>query len=234
VAADAEEPGKKNGDVTDAKAILQRVADALRTTKTVRYRAIYKVTGWATAFVPNMNGIVVVGKQSELKIPRYHCILNVRKEGSSELREFTAISDGEVFYLIDPKTKTVHADIDPGVLGASGWAVQFVIIPEFGAPDALEKLLKTAKVEIKGETKIGKEDCIEIRIQADDPQDATWTISKMDFLPRRITSVFKNGEGVESSTTLDLDEFKANPNFGRNPFELVMPEGYKKTDDFAP
>ena len=104
-----QETVKKDGEPNDAKAILQRVAEALRTTTTVRYRAVYKVTGWATAFVPNMIGTVVVGKQSELKIQRYYCILKVRKEGSSDLREFTAGSDGEIFYLFDPKTKTAHA-----------------------------------------------------------------------------------------------------------------------------
>src|SRR3972149_7092474 len=75
----AEEPGKKDGELTDAKAILQRVAEALKKTPMVSYRAEYKVVGWATAFVPNMEGPVVVGKQSELKIQRYYCQLKVHK-----------------------------------------------------------------------------------------------------------------------------------------------------------
>ena len=230
----AEEPGKKDGELTDAKAILQRVAEALKKTPMVSYRAEYKVTGWATAFVPNMEGPVVIGKQSELKIQRYHCQLKVQKDGSSDVREFTAGSDGENFFVIDPKTKTAHQDIDPGVLGANGWAISQIMIPEFGAPDALDKLLKTAQVEIKGTKIIGEEDCLEIRIQADDPQDAVWTVSKKDFLPRRISAVFKNGAGVESTADLILHDFKVNPTFAKSPFELVVPEGYKKTDDFAP
>jgi len=230
----AEEPGKKDGELTDAKAVLLRVSEALKNTPMVSYRAEYKVTGWATAFVPNMEGLIIIGQLSEHKIQRYHCELKVQIEGSSEVREFTAGSDGENFYVIDPKTKTAHEDIDPGVLGANGWAISQIMIPEFGAPDALEKLLKSAKLEIKGEKKIGEEDCVELRIQADDPQDAVWTVSKKDFLPRRITAVFKNGEGVESSTALDLSDFKMNPMFVKSPFKLVVPEGYKKTDDFAP
>lgn len=233
VAARAEEPVKKNGDVTEAKAILQRVAGALRNTPTVSYRAEYKVTGWATAFVPNMEGPVVLGKQSELKIQRYYCQLRVQKDGSSEVQEFTAGSDGENFFVINPKTKTAHQDIDPGVLGANGWAISQIMIPEFGAPDALDKLLKTAKVEIKGATKIGEEDCLEVRIQADAPSDAVWTVSKKDFLPRRITSVFEMG-GKEASTDLILHDFKVNPKFAKSPFDLVVPEGFKKSDDFAP
>lgn len=230
----AEEPGKKDGELTDAKVVLQRVSEALKKTPTVSYRAVYKVTGWATAFVPNMEGPVVVGHLSEHKIQRYHCELKVRKDGSSEIREFTAGCDGENLFIIDPKTRTAHQDINHGVIGANGWAISQIMIPEFGAPDALEKMLKTAKVEIKGEKKIGDQDCIEVRIQADAPQDATWTVSKKDFLPRRITAVFKNREGVESSTALDLHDFKVNPTFAKSPFELVVPEGYKKTDDFAP
>ena len=230
----AEETGKKDGELADAKAILQRVAEALKKTPMVSYRAEYKVVGWATAFVPNMEGPVVVGQQSKHKIQRYYCQLKVQKDGSSEVREFTAGCDGENFYVVDPKTRTAHEDIDPGVLGANGWAISQIMIPEFGASDALEKLLKTAEVEIKGAKKIGEEDCLEVRIQADAPQDATWTISMKDFLPRRITAVFKNGEGVESSTALDLHDFKVNPTFVKSPFVLVVPEGYKKTDDFAP
>ena len=230
----AEEPGKKDGELTDAKAILQRVAEALKKTPMVSYRAEYKVTGWATAFVPNMEGTVVVGQQSEYKIQRYHCQLKVQKEGSSEVREFTAGCDGENFFVVDPKTRTAHEDIDPGVLGANGWAISQIMIPEFGVPDALDKLLKSAQVELKGTKKIDEVDCVEVRIQADDPQDAVWAVSKKDFLPRRITAVFKNGEGVESSTDLILHDFKVNPTFVKNPFELVVPGGYKKTDDFAP
>jgi len=229
-----EEAGKKDGELTDAKAILQRVAEALKKTPMVSYRAEYKITGWATAFVPNMEGPIVVGQPSEHKIQRYHCELKVQKDGSSEVREFTAGCDGENFYIVDPKTRTAHEDIDPGVLGANGWAISQIMIPEFGAPDALEKLLKTAKVEIKGEKKIGEEDCIEIRIQADDPQDAVWAVSKKDFLPRRITAVFKNGQGVEASADLILHDLKVNPSFAKSPFKLVVPDGFKKTDDFAP
>lgn len=230
----AQEPGKKDSDLPDAKTILQRVSQALKSTPTVSYRAEYKVVGWATAFVPNMEGPVVVGQQSKYKLQRYYCQLKVQKEGSSEVREFTAGCDGENFFMIDPKTRTAHQDIDPGVIGGDGWSIMFVMVPEFGAPDALDKLLKTAKIEIKGTTKVGEVECVEVRIQADDPQDVVWTVSKKDFLPRRITGVFKNGEGVESSTDLILHDFKVNPTFVKSPFELVVPEGYKKTDEFAP
>ena len=233
-AAGAEEPGKKDGEPTDAKAILQRVSEALKTTPMVSYRAEYKVVGWATAFVPNMEGPVVIGGQSKYKIQRYYCQLKVQKEGSSEVREFTAGCDGENFFIIDPKTKTAHQDIDPGVIGANGWSISQIMIPEFGAPDALDKLLKTAKIEIKGAKMVGEEECMEVRIQADAPQDAVWTVSKKDFLPRRITAVFKNGAGVESSADLILHDLKVGPKFVKSPFELVVPEGYKKTDDFAP
>ncbi len=229
----AQESGKKEGELTDAKAILQRVSQALKTTPTVSYRAEYKVAGWVTQFVPNLEGQVVVGQLSKYKLQRYYCQLKVQKAGSSDVREFTAGCDGENFFIIDPKTKIAHQDIDPGVIGADSWATTFVMIPEFGAPDALDKSLKSAKLEITGEKKIGEEDCLEIRIQADDPQDATWTVSKKDFLPRRITSSIEMG-GKEASTDLMMHDFKVNPSFPKSPFELVVPEGYQKTDEFAP
>ncbi len=230
----AQDAEKKNSQSTDAKATLERVSEALKKTPMVSYRAEYKVSGWVTQFVPNMEGQIVVGQQSKHKLQRYYCQLKIQKAGSSEVREFTAGCDGENFFIIDPKTKTAHQDIDPGVIGADSWATMFVMIPEFGAPDALDKLIKTAKkVEIVGEKKVGEEDCLEIRIQADDPQDATWTVSKKDYLPRRITSVIEMG-GKEASTDLMLHDFKVNPTFAKSPFELVVPEGYKKTDEFAP
>lgn len=233
VAAVAEEPAKKDGEAADAKAILRRVAEALKNTPAVSYRAEYKATGWVTAFVPNMEGAVVLGQQSKYKIQRYYCQLKIRKDGSSEIREITAGSDGEKFFIVDPKTKTAHQDIDPGVLGANSWAISQVFIPEFGAPDALDKLFKSAQIEIKGERKIGEEDCVEVRIQADDPQDATWAVSKKDYLPRRITWVIKMGD-KEASAELMIQDIKVNPSFAKSPFELVVPEGYKKTDEFAP
>ena len=228
-----EEPTKKDGELTEGVGILKQAAAAMQKARPVSYKADYKATGWVTAFVPNVEGTAVVGEQSQHKIDRFFCQVKIRPTGSSDVLEYAGGSDGDVFFLVDPKTKTCHQDLDPAVLGSQGRNLQRIVVREFSAPEPFAEVFQSGTVELKGSKTVGEEDCYELHVKPKEPPEVFWSISKKDFLPRRITRVIKNQQG-EATTELTLSNIAANLKFVKNPFELVCAEGFKKTDEFAP
>ena len=92
--------------------------------------------------------------------------------------------------------------------------------------------------ELKGSVKIGDEDCYEIHVvyAADRAPQATWAFSKKDFLPRRRIDAFPAAlAGGQAGTTIKtITNLVVEPKLDEDAFKLKLPEGYTKTDDFAP
>ena len=104
--------------------------------------------------------------------------------------------------------------------------VRRTLAPAFGP-------CKGGEIELKGDVKVGEEECREIYMKFPDTGAMTWAVSKKDMLPRKVTRIVKGEEG-EATTELVISDLVVNPQFVRNPFEMICPEGFKKTDDFAP
>jgi outer membrane lipoprotein-sorting protein len=230
----AEEEGKKTAELTDAKAILERTAEALKKVQTVSYEVEYNVTGWFAKFLPNIRGTIVIGKDTPQKVQRFHSTLTVQKVGSSESTEVNAGADGNIYFVIDPNTKVVYADIDPAVLGKAQWGVQFSMVREFAEAEPFADALKSGEVRPADSARVDEEDCYALWIKSPTNPEALWFFSKRDFLPRRISFRQTNDEGKEATAENILHKLTVNPTFVKNPFELVVPEGYTKTDEFAP
>lgn len=231
---DADKPGPAAAGVPSATEVFQKAASAVKAAKLFRYRAEYKAEGWVTAFVANVTGTVTVGQQSDQGIERFSCQAKIKPPKSEETLEFTAASDGDNYVLVDPKTKTVYEDMDPGVLGSQSRNIRRVVMTELGVPEPFSKELKTEKIEVKGITKVGDEECFEVLAAAPNTPELTWYIAKKDFLPRKLTRKLTNEKNEVGTTELTLSEFVANPKDAKDPFKLPVPEGYKKTSDFAP
>lgn len=229
-----EESPKSASCVADPKAFVQEVIKAIRDAKVVSYDVDYVVSGWFGFFLPNIKGSVVMGKDTELKSQRFRSKLTLEPAGSAEKSTVGAGADGSIYYLIDDTTKTVHADMDPGVVGKSRWGIEFAMVKEFAAPDPFSEIVKEGEIKVEGATKVGDIDCVGLRLKSPNQPEALWEFSLADHLPRRITFAQTNEKGDEGKAVMTLNKLTANPTFVKNPFELVIPEGYKKTDTFAP
>ena len=230
-----DQPARDPGELTDPMEILKRADAAIKKVDRVSYNADYKATEWITAFVPAVTGKVVMGERSKHDIDRFFCQVKLQSAKSSETSEYTAGSDGDVFFVIDPKTKTAHQDMDPAVLGSEARNIQRVLLREFSAPDPFDDELKAEEIELKGSKPIGDEMCYEVYVKAKDaPPAMVWHFSTTDFLPRRVTRIYKNDEGQEGTTELTLSDLVVNPKSAKDPFKLTVPPGFKKTDEFAP
>lgn len=229
----AEEPPKPAAPAPEAVEFAKKIAEALKNAKVVSYKAVYTPTGWVAQRVPSVEGTATVGDQSKHKIDAFAVKVKMRKAGSEEVTEMEAGSDGNEYYLIDSRTKTCYKDLDPAVLGAHGRNVQRIVLRDFAAPEPLADILKGGEIELKGETKVGEEDCREVYMKFPDTGAMIWAVSKKDMLPRKITRIVKGEEG-EATTELIISDLVINPQYVRNPFEMICPDGFKKTDEFAP
>jgi len=231
----AEEPASATNDKPDPKAIVQKAADAISKLKVVSYDLEYKVSGFFEAFFPNLSGAVVMGKESPDKAKRFFCKLKVQKPGSSDATEVTAGADGSTYYLIDDKTKTVHADVDPQVFGKNGDPIEFTIPREFGMQRPFEDALKSGEMNYVREEKVDGHDCHVIHFKSTLTAPAMdWYFSKTDFLPRRTRFTMKDPQSGEGAGEATMRNLKVDPKLDKDPFALVVPAGYKRTEDFAP
>lgn len=229
----AEDPPKPAAPSPEALEFARKTADALSKAKVVIYKAAYTPTGWVAQRVPSVEGTATVGDQSKHKIDAFVVDVKIRKTGSEEVVEMKGGSDGNDHFLIDPKAKTCYKDLDPAVLGAQGRNLQRIVLRDFADPEPLADIIKSGEIELRGEVSMGGEDCRELYMKHADTGAMVWAVSKKDFLPRKVTRLIKNDQG-EATTELVISDLVVNPQFIRNPFEMVCPEGFKKTDEFAP
>ena len=237
----SEEPKQKSAASTAAKAgaadpmeILKKAEGALKKVKQVRYKAQYKGTEWVTAFVPSLEGTAMLGEPSEYDVPRFRCEVKLTLKGATEAIELSAGSDGDLYYLIDPGKKIVYADMDEAVLGTHQRNLQRVLLRDFVAKEPLAEDLKAEKVELLGTEEVGGEQCQKVHITRSETQGVIWYVSQKDWLPRRIDRLYKNQQGEQGSTQLVLTDLVVEPKLNAKLFELTVPKGFTKTDEFAP
>ncbi len=222
-------------DLTDPLEILKKVDAAAKAVKVVKYKATYKGLEAAAARSPEVEGTVVISGWTGGGPEKFLYEVKVKAPGSSEVRQITAGGDGEEFYVIDHANKTAYVDIDPAVLGRTGRPAATLLTGEFLHPTPFTDEINGQKQELKGSKTIGGEDCYEVHVvYATGGAEALWHFSKKDFLPRARRDFFTRPDGQRGSTQRILTDVVVDPKFEKDPFKFQLPEGYTKTDDFAP
>ena len=140
-----------------------------------------------------------------------------------------------MFYLVDKAAKKAYEDIDPAVIGTRGRVIPAIAMVEFVHPTPFSDEINGRSQELKGITKVGDEECFEIHVvYAAGNQESHWFFSTKDYLPRRRDSIFTGQDGQRQGRQVILTSLEVDPKFEKSPFKLVLPEGFTKTDDFAP
>lgn len=233
--AAGQEATKKSADLIDPVEILKKADEASKAAEFVQYTAMAQGTGAAESRVGKASGTVILkGRKNDAPV-QYRFEAKVQRPGSSDENEITVGSDGKTYFLIDAKAKKVYEDIDPAVVGTTGRAVGGLVMGEYGSAKPFSDEIEGKKQELKGTTKVGDEDCYEIHVvYTQESAEATWFFSKKDFLPRRVDRFFQMPTGEKGSTQLVVTKLTVDPKLDKDPFKLVVPEGFTKVDDFAP
>jgi len=231
--ADAKKP---NDDPKHKEAveILKKVDDATKALKVVSYKSSAMGVGWLATRVPKMEAKVIAAGKWENEPGKFRVEAKVTLPDSSESREFTAGNTGEEFFLIDPVKKLVYADLDPAVMGSDGRIIQQILMREYNHPTPFSDEVNSEKAEITGSEKIGDHDCYVINVVYRPKLEAVWYFSKKDFLPRRVDRIGISPTDERGSTQLTVTDLVVEPKNADDAFKLTVPEGYEKTDEFAP
>lgn len=226
----------KSADLTDPVEILKKADAACKAVEFIQYTASVQGSGAAESRVGKSSGTVTLKGRKSGGGPeqgRYEAKLQL--PGSSDESEVTVGSDGKTYFLIDFKAKKVYEDIDPAVVGTAGRAVRALAMGEYFHPEPYSDEIKGKKQELKGTTKVGDEDCYEVNVEYEQANvEATWFFSKKDFLPRRVDRRFQTPTGEKGGAQLIVTKLTLDPKLDKDPFKLVVPEGFTKIDDFAP
>ncbi len=224
-------------DLKDPQEVLRRAADALSNTHTVSYSATFTGTNWVKELVPHVTGKVVIGPTAEYDVPRFFTEAQVTDSESETAAVYTAGCNGNEYFIVDPKTKMGYMDMDPAVMGSNARTVQRLVIDAFSSTEPLKTTRAAATTTLKDETTIDGVACYVVQADTSRREKAmVWAIAKSDFLPRRLTRIYagRNEGEPDGTTEITLTTVVANPKLKKDQFEMVLPEGFKKSDDFAP
>lgn len=233
-----EKPAEMKTNTRDAKAleILKKVDASIKKVHSVQYSSRTEATGAAAARSGAAEGTVIASENPPDGPRKYRIHIKTKRPGSEEVLEFTIGSDGDLFYLIDPALKVVYADIDPAVAGNRGRMARGLTMGEYLHPRPFDDELNADSVELVGTKPVGDEECYVVRVLYKGGQgESIWFFSKKDYLPRRREMLFTSRRtGEKGRTIITLSNLVVAPTFYDDPFKLEVPQGFKKTDDFAP
>lgn len=220
------------GESKRAREILQKAVEALNNVQYVSYDFEYKGTGFMARRGGEATGKVMLGPPSEWGIAQLYCEADVENPSSKNPDKFTIGCDGDVYFFTDHQKKTVYEDMDSAVLGTKGRNLQQLIVTVFVDADPLKRALESKAVTMRKDKTIGDKDCYQVVVKGQRGSDVAWLIAKDDYLPRARNQVFE-GRGRKGSRSFTITNLKVLSKVNGNPFVAKVPDGYKKTDDFA-
>lgn len=234
--SDGDKPAEVAKNVRELKAIeiIKKADAAIKKVTSVQYTSRREISGPLAKRLSPAQGTVIYTMKSPEDPPKYRIGVRMKPRNSEEELRFTVGSDGDLFYLIDPAKKMVYADIDPAVAGNRGGIAQGLVMQEYLAADPFGDELKADTIAYQGTQSVDGEDCQVVRVVYGRGQESIWYFSTQDYLPRRRDRLFKGREGEVSGLTVVLTDLVVSPTPDDNAFKLEAPQGFTKTDEFAP
>lgn len=232
-AQNTEAKAKKTEKVVNQEAleILKKVDAAVKKIQTVQYDSTMKAIGDGAARQPELAGSVIQHGIDTNPFAKFYFDGTVKQAGSSESRRLVAGTDGDMSFLIDFTTKLAHEDIDPAVMGSDGRMVTQAMMQEFTHSRPFSDEINADIIEMLPAESVAGVDCYKIKVKyAGQSQETTWYFGKSDLLPRRADRTRGQGRG----SSMIISNLKADPKLAADAYNLKLPEGFTKTDEFAP
>ena len=227
---------KATPELTDPVEILKKADAASKAVKTAKYDIVVEPKGVAESFVGRTKATVTATGVTSGGPEQYLVDAKVAPPGSGETVHITGGGDGDTFFLIRHADKIAHVDIDPAVLGSFARPIMGNIMLEFFVTEPFTQEINGKSHKLAGSRTIGGEDCYEIHVvyDAERAPETTWFLSKKDFLPRCRLDKFSLPDGRKGEMRRTITNLDVGPKLDKDTFKLKLPQGYTKTDEFAP
>jgi len=228
-------PVLAEGDGSDqAIEILKKVDAATKAVSAVTYRATATPSGIAENFMSPAEGSITMEGWTGNGPERFIGEVKTLDPGSGEEISITAGGNGDMYFLINHGTKKAYEDMDPGVMGNTGRAMQAIMVAEFIADKPFDDELGADTVELQGEDEVDGEPCYTIRVvYAGGRGESIWSFSKNDYLPRKRIQMFETPQG-KGRIERTITDVVVDPQIDESLFTLRLPDGYERIEDFAP
>ncbi|MEK6677118.1 MAG: hypothetical protein AABZ47_15875 [Planctomycetota bacterium] len=216
--------------------ILQKAEAAIKNAKIVRLTFTREGLHADAETSPRIHGTAIMSGYERMFIKKFRIDAKTKKPGEQTTENLVAGADGDVFYVVDEKTKKVHVDMDPAVMGSIGQTIVFDLLPTtFVNPDPFEYEKKVEKPEVKGIVKIDGEEYYEVQfVFAGGKYATTQFFSVKDGLPRRIEWNYKLPTGESGGSRLVISELTLDYKAPPDVFTPTIPDGFTRTEEFAP
>ena len=214
--------------------ILQKADVAIKAVERVRYQGRSEPSGVATSFVSAAEGESVLVGWSGTMPTFFWAHVSSTSADSDDPIELTGGGDGEMYFIIDHRTRKAYEDMDPAVMGSGARALQSFVMAEFVHDAPFDDELGADSLEYQGTESVEGTDCHKIHVSYGGGQQSTWFFSTDDFLPRRRVRQFNIPQQGDGAVVITLSKLEVNPTIDPKIFRLVLPEGYEQIDDFAP
>ena len=233
----ASDEKKMPDDQINPVEIVKKADEATKAVKAVRYQGSMQTEGGAAERYRLCEGSAVFEKNAKSELGRSRVEVSGRVGKAPETRRVVVGTDGENSYMIDHDAKTAYVDVDPMVQGSGRTLAAGVLMLEYAHPRPFSDEINAKDHKYEGIEKVGDVECHKVSLAyANAPQKAVWYFGKNDFLPRKVIRQFvdqASGE-VQGSTTQTVTKLEVDPKLTGDEFKFTLPEGYKKSDDFAP
>jgi outer membrane lipoprotein-sorting protein len=239
-AACAGDEDKKAADeLKDPLEIMKKADAACKTLKSVKYDVTSEPSAELKAIVARVQAAVVAAKvagKKDASAAKFVFDARVNLPNQSEADKVTFGTDLDKFFFIDHQTKKVHEDMDEAVLGRRGMSLYRSMMIEYMHPTPFDDEIKAKSRELRGSKTISGVDCYEIHVvyAAEEAPEATWYIGKKDFLPRGRADHVKTKDGKTGKIEKMISKLEVDPKLPDDAFKARVPDGYTKTDEFAP
>ncbi len=227
---------KKPGELTDPLEIVKKVDEAAKAVNSVKYDVVWEGLEAAAARTPKVEASVIASGLINANPEKYFVDAKISFPGATEPIRVTCGTDNDMFWVIHHRTKIAYEDIDPAVMGNVYRLLQRALMIEYIHPTPFTDEINGRSRELKGSKTIDGEDCYEVEVvyAVERAPQATWYFSKKDFLPRGRIDTFAPAGAPRQVWQKMVSNLVANPKLDDSVFKLKLPEGYTKTDDFAP
>jgi len=234
--AEPQKPPTKAGELTDPLEILKKVDAAAKAVNAVKYNVTYEGFGAMEARGPKLKGKVITSGYEGGMVQKFLVDIEYQAPGQTEAKKVTGGTDADMFFVIDHQTKIAYQDIDPAVFGSFNRALMGAMTIEFVHPTPFSDEISGQSRELTGTESVGGEDCYVVHVvyQAEGAPEAVWHFSKKDFLPRARQDTYTLPDGSKGTMKRTITHLVVDPKISDDTFKLKLPEGYTKTDDFAP
>ena len=231
-----ETDAKSPGELTDPLEIVKKVDEAAKAVMAVKYNVVWEGLEAAAARTPRVEASVVASGLIGANPEKYLIDAKITLPGATEPLRVTCGTDNDMFFVIHHHTKMAYEDIDPAVMGNVARFFQRALMVEYLHPTPFSDEINGRSRELRGSKTMDGEDCYEVHVvyAVARAPEATWYFSKKDFLPRGRIDTFAPAGAQRQVWQKMVSNLVANPKLDESVFKLKLPEGYTKTDDFAP